>query len=135
MRWGKFRWGIYHNRWSDLVQRLEAAGVPSQDVTRRRLTLSSVDSATGWFDKDFSTSTIEMVLIPRASSHLATAVGSYVRTDFLGLCIAGIEEGDEILHTRDGEAIYYEVKAVREIPHGNTLSHREADLTLLPMWT
>jgi len=131
MRWGRFRWGTYNNAWNDLMQRLEAVGVGSQDVTRRRLKLGAQDSVTGWYKPSYSTSTVEMVIIPRASTQTATAAGTYVRTDCLGLSAAGLEEGDELL---TGHGVYYEVKATRDVYIGDSFHHRESDLTILPMW-
>jgi len=72
---------------------------------------------------------IDLILIPKGSTRMALAAGTYVRSDALGLTSDGLEEGDEVLTEDD---VYYEVEATREITLGDSFSHREVDLTKLP---
>lgn len=127
MRWGHFRWGVYRNDWDRLLKVL--SGVASHDITLRKLVLADRDSTTGWRIKSYTESTIEGAVIPRASSSEALKAGTFVRSDALLLTAAGVAKGSEIKDEFDN---YYEVKAVRPIPIGDSFSHRECDLTLLP---
>lgn len=102
----------------------------SCDVTRRRLVLGARDTFTGWRAKTWTETTIEGILLPRSSQHIATSIGTYVRSDSLFMTMDGLEEGDEVL-TATGQ--YYEVHGCREHYIGDSFSHRECDLTLLPM--
>jgi len=96
----------------------------------RKLQLGVRDSVTGWYDKYYAPDvTIEMLIISRGTSSYAIAVGSYVRLDALGLTADEIRIGDEV----EQEATYYEVKAIRDHRIANSFSHRECDLTQLPM--
>lgn len=100
------------------------------EVTRRKLLLGAADSETKWYAKSFIESTIEMLIIPRAATSLATAAGTYVRTDAVGLTCDGVEEGDEIL---SASGVYYEVKATREHWVADSFMYRECDLVMLPL--
>jgi len=129
MRWGYFRWGVFRDDWDTLLKVFE--GVASHDVTRRRLVLGDTrDSITGWYPRSFTETTVEGVLIPRASSHLALKAGTYVRTDALFLTADGFEEGDEL---EDGFSKFWEVKAIREISIGDSFRNRECDLSSIPL--
>jgi len=130
-RIGYFRIGMGKhaiNQWTTLLKQFE--GVATCEVTRRRLMLLTQDTTTGWYDKDYEDSTSKGLLIPRAASDVALAVGTYVRLDYLYKTADPFEEGDEI---RDAKGSYYEVKAVRPHYIGDNFFHRECDLTLLPM--
>jgi len=129
MRWGYFRWGSFRDDWDSILAVFE--DVASRDVTRRKLVLGDTrDSTTGWYPKSFTEDTVEGILIPKTSSHLALKAGTYVRTDGLLLTAAGFDEGDEV---KDAVGNYWEIKAVREVRNGNSFSHRECDLTFLPL--
>lgn len=130
-QWGYFRWGVKNNRFDTMIKVFENRG--SCNVTRRKLSLSARDSITGWRDKSWSEDTVKGVFFPRGTSPIVLPVGTYVRADGLLIVVAGFSKGDEVL-TPDGK--YWEVKAIRE--HSFTLdnfSHRELDLTYLPMHT
>lgn len=100
------------------------------EVTRRKLQLSATrDSITGWYTKEWVTSTIEMLIMPRTSSFVSAVFGTYARTDFIGFTQDGVEIGDEI---QQGE-YYYEVKDHRPQRIADSFSHREVDLTVLPL--
>lgn len=130
-RCGYFRCGVYRPDWDRLVKRVESlAGSISMDVTRRKLILGEQDGAIGWYAKDYVESTAEGLLIPRSAAHIAVAAGSYVRLEYLFLTADPLDEGDEI-KTVDGE--HYEVKTVRLHMLGDSFSHRECDLTYLPL--
>lgn len=119
---------VYRDDWDRILKVFE--GVASRDLTRRRLSLGTRDSTTGWYSKSFTEDTVEGVLIPKASSHLALRVGTYVRTDALLLTADCFEEGDEL---EDAFGKYWEVKAVRYVSVGDSFSHRECDLARLPL--
>jgi len=131
MRWGYFRWGVRNSIFDDMVNTFENQG--SCDVTRRKLSLGARDSTTGWRAKSFAEDTVKAIFIPRGSTQMALQVGTYVRSDALLVVCAGFSEGDEV-KTPDGK--YWEVKAIREhrITPDN-FSHRELDLTYLPLHT
>ncbi len=99
-------------------------------VTRRRLALTTRDTTTGWRRKTWTNHSVEGILLPKGSQRLATQVGTYVRTDALFMTMDSLLEGEEI-ETRTGQ--FYEVHAPREYYVGDSFSHRECDLTLLPM--
>lgn len=131
MRWGYFRWGVRNTIFDDMVKAFENQG--SCDVTRRKLSLGARDSTTGWRAKSFTEDTVKAIFIPRGSTQMALQAGTYVRSDALLVVCAGFSEGDEA-KTPDNK--YWEVKAVRE--HRVTpdnFSHRELDLTYLPLHT
>ena len=119
---------VYRDDWDRILKVFE--DVASRDLTRRRLSLGTRDSTTGWYTKSFTEDTHEGVLIPKASSHLALRIGTYVRTDALLLTADCFEEGDE---EKDAFEKYWEVKAVREVANGDSFSHRECDLARLPL--
>lgn len=102
----------------------------SLDVTRRKLTLGSPDSVTGWYSKSYTESTIEMMIIPRAASDIASAAGVYVRLDAVGLTCDGVDIGDEI---KTASNVYYEVKATKEHWVADSFMYRECDLVQLPL--
>jgi len=124
------RVGVYRpDDWDTLLKVFE--GIASRDITRRRLVLGDTrDSITGWYPRSFTETTVEGVLIPRASSHLALKAGTYVRTQGLLLTADGFEECDEV---KGGLSKYWEVKAVRDIPNGDSFSHRECDLSSMSL--
>lgn len=125
------RVNVYRPDWDRIIQRVERlAGPVTTDVTRRRLWLGSQDSVTGWYSKNFADETVEMVIIPRSATRLALTVGVYVRLDAVGLTADAVKAGDE---TKTDGNEYYEVKGVKEHFIGDSFSHRECDLTLLPL--
>lgn len=127
---GYFRCGVYRDEWGPLVNGF--SDVASLNVTWRSLQLDSPpDTTTGWYTKSFpQEETIEMIITERGSSLAGLPVGTYVRTDALGLTIDPVCAGDEIKK----DSRYYEVEAVREkyAVGGDSLAYRECDLTFLP---
>jgi len=131
---GSFRLGVIEDYWDTIVDTLEAAGGEddSLEVTRRRLILHATrDSTTGWYDKDYVESTIDMVIAGRAQSHLVTRLGTYMRGDYAGFTCDPVLLGDEV---KKGMSTFYEVKTVEEVyDTGGHFLFRKCDLTLLPM--
>lgn len=100
------------------------------EVTRRKLGLSAArDTVTGWYTKEFTPSTIEMLIMPRTSSFVSAVFGTYARTDFIGFTQDGVVIGDEVLLGSN----YYEVKSTRPQRIADSFSHREVDMTFLPL--
>jgi len=99
----------------------------SLQVTRQKLVLGDRDATTGWYSKDYTETTKEMIVIAKGSTTSALPSGVYVRTDALGLTTDGFNEGDKI---QKGN-VTYEVKATREHVIGESFWFRECDLTLL----
>jgi len=130
-QWDYFRWDVKNTVFDDMVNAFEGHG--SCDVTRRKLSLGARDSVTGWRAKSWTEDTVKAIYIPRGSTQLALKAGTYVRSQALLIVCAGFSEGDEV-ETQDGK--YWEVKAIREFWLAqNNFSHRELDLTLLPLHT
>lgn len=130
-KWGYFRWGVKNTLFEDLIASFKGSG--SCTVTRRKLSLGERDSTTGWRAKSYTEDTISAVYFPRGSTQMTLKAGTYVRADALLICIDGLAEGNEV-KTPDNK--YWEVKAVREFYRKmNDLSHREVDLTYLPLHT
>jgi hypothetical protein len=102
----------------------------SSEVTLRTLQLVSADSVTGWYTKNYSESTIDMIIVSKGTQQLLIGTGTYVRLDRLGFCIDPVYEGDQI---EDSVGGHYEVEAVREHWLLDSLVYREVDLTLLPL--
>jgi len=105
------------------------SGVTSIDVTLRSLTVgnnASRDDETGWRDKSFSESTIEMIVISRGANTLHLVPGLYAQTDAVGRTRDYAKLGDEI---KTAAGVYYKVKSVRDNYVGDLLWHRDCDLT------
>jgi len=131
-RFGYSRFDVYVPNWDRMLQRLKAVGGISADVTRRALELGTRNSTTGWRAKTYTESTIEGVLIPRSSGQIASAAGTYVRTDALFITADGLWSDEEL---EDTHGKFWKVVAVRDFCFGDSFSHRECDLTYLPMHT
>ena len=113
-----------------ILKRFESAR-GSCDVTRRALTLGTRDTITGWRAKNYSETTIKMVIIPRGATSSAVAAGTYVRLDAVGLTATSVNEGDEI---KTSKSVYYEVKTRREhCLTPDTVEYYENDLTKLSL--
>jgi len=120
---------VYIDNFSPLLAKLESLGTVSCALTRRYLTLGTRDANSGWRDKEWTEIDVEGAMIPKTSQQTATKVGTYVRNDYLLLTQDGFREGDEL---EDEAGQYFEVKGTREHMLGDSFSHREVDLTLLP---
>lgn len=105
--------------------------VVSFNVTRRALTLGSRDGSTGWRAITFTPSTIEMIIQPRGSPFMHLLPGAFAREDAVGRTADTVEVGDQIL---DSFGTYYEVKAIKGWPIGDSLVYRDCDLAELPLW-
>lgn len=82
------------------------------EVTRRLLWLSDRDAWTGWRARNWSTSTIDMVIVKRGSRSLAHIAGVYPVLDAVGLTADAVVRGDQIL---DKNGDYWDVESVE--PH------------------
>jgi len=100
------------------------------DVTRRKLQLGTRNSTTGWYDKNYAESTIEMIIQTRGATHFPLPAGVYVRLDAVGLSVDPVEINDEIKTSSD---VYYEVKGVKPHWWADSFIYRECDLTELPL--
>jgi len=103
----------------------------SFEVTRRKLQLGTRDSVTGWYARNFTESTIEMIIVDRGATQIRLPAGAYVRLDAWGGTADPVVEGDQI-RTEAGK--YYEVKAVKEVwGPGDNFVRRDCDLSSLPL--
>ena len=110
----------------NLVQGFKKTGDP--DVTHRALVLGDRDGVTGWRQKTFSESPIEMIIVPQAATHLMKLAGVFVRLDAVGVSDEeDLEVGDEI---EDADGNFWEIKTVRDHEYGDV---RVCDLTKLPL--
>jgi hypothetical protein len=101
------------------------------DVTRRKLQLGTRDPTTGWYDKNYAESTIDMVFQKGNATVMNLPGGAYVRVDKIGMTLNPVEQSDEIKTQANR---YYEVKAVEPVyaPADNFL-YRDCGLVYLPM--
>lgn len=127
------RCNVYRDDGDRLIQTFENVAGISCNVTRRYLYLGSRDSTTGWYSKNYDVEiTVKGAFIPRAASHLATMAGTYVKLDAILFTVDVLKEDEEI-ETESG--VFYEVKTVKlhYAVGGDSFSHRECGLTLLPL--
>lgn len=116
--------------WNSLVRVFERTW-GSMDVTRRAITFYNRDSTTGWRLPTYSTSTIKMLIIPRGSTKMIKAAGTYPLTDAVGLTNTAVADMDQVL----ANSIYYEIKAVEEIySTPDTVEYYRCNLNKLPLW-
>lgn len=101
----------------------------SFDVTLYTLQLGSRDSTTGWYQKNYSTSTITMPIVSRAAAHTPLPPGVHVRLDAVGLTQDPVYEGDEIKNAADQ---FYQVETIQPHYFGDSFWFRECQLTMLP---
>jgi len=128
-RLGYFRLGVFDNTWDELVRTVEGSGAVSLDATRFRLMLFGRDATTGWYEKAYEETAIEIIVLTKASQQLALKCGTYVIGDVLGLTVDVLREGDRL---RVGNK-YYEVKTVNEHYLGDSFCRRDCELRLLPL--
>lgn len=128
MRWGHFRWGVYRPDWDNiLLPSLKGSDV-SFNVTRRQLSLGDADATTGWYVKEWTESTIEMVIQPRGGVNIGLPPGIFARLDAVGLTAAPVLVAEEI----EDAGVFYEVKTVKPYSIGDSFMYRECQLTELP---
>jgi len=106
------------------------SGVSSIDVTLWSLSLGDRDTVTGWREKSFSESTIEMIVLSRSVTAMHLVPGMYARLDAVGRTRDTLEIGDEI---ETAANVYYEVKTIRNNYVGDLLWFRDCDLAELPL--
>lgn len=88
-RFGYARFSVYRPDFERLVKKVESQlGGLSLDVTRRALTLGVRDSTTGWYAKEYTESTIEMLIFTKGTTPSLLPPGSYVRYDALGITLS-----------------------------------------------
>jgi len=104
--------------------------VLTANVTRRALTLGSADSITGWYDKSYSETTLDIIIRPKGSTLMMLGMGLYAKHDITGFTSDGILEGDEI---RDSNGVYYTVEQVEEEWILDSFSHYVCALTKEPL--
>jgi hypothetical protein len=101
----------------------------SFDVTLYTLQLGSRDTTTGWYAKNYASSTITMLTQDKAATQNALPPGVYVRNDKAGLTQDPVAEGDQV-KLSNGD--YFEIETVREHWRGDSFDFYECQLTLLP---
>jgi len=105
-------------------------GNPNFEVTRSALSFGDRDSTTGWYAKNYTNSTVKMIIIQKESQSMALSMGYWVSLDALGLTITQMEVYDIVT---DAFGRQWEVKTVKPIPIGNTIRHFACDLKELPL--
>jgi len=109
---------------------LVLSAVLSAEVTRRTLVLGSEDSVTGWFQKSWSDSTIDMIILPSGSQFMHLLPGAYARYDAVGRTQDPVFVGDQI---KDGSR-YFEVREVKPWYLLNSFMYRDCQLAELPLY-
>ena len=128
MHVGCFRVGVHNDLWDQMKTVLMHRGT-DYNVTRRRLTLGVMNDTTGWYEKNWSETTIEMIIIPKNAYSQAVAAGVVVKNDAAGLTADVVVEGDEIYVNNT----YYKVNTVQFDYDGDNFIKRTADLTRLSL--
>ena len=132
MRCGYSRCGVYTDDYETLESALESSGfAASLEVTRRKLTLGSQDSTTGWFKKDYENSTIDMIMPGESAVSRLLGPGTFVDLTKTGFTQDVVAEGDQI---ETKAHVFYEVKTVIEEPVGDSFSHRICALKRIPLY-
>ena len=97
-------------------------------VTHRPLSLGSQDSTTGWYDKNFSSETIDMFIQSKNATPRQLPSGLFVGYEHAGRTPDPVWEGDEIQKGSD----FYEIKTVLPADIANSFLWRDCSLTYLP---
>lgn len=105
-------------------------GNPSFEVTRSKLKLGGRDTTTGWYDKYYRASKINMLIIQKEAQTLALQLGHWVSLDALGLTATQVEVYDLV---KDEFGRTWEIKTVKPIVVGNTIKYFACDLKELPL--
>jgi len=106
-------------------------GNPSFDVTHSALLLGDRDTTTGWYSKNYSESTIQMIIIQKESQSMALKMGYYVNLDALGLTIDTVKVYDLITDIFNRT---WEVESVKPIIVGDTVKYFKCDLKEMPLY-
>ena len=130
-RFGYARFGVYRDDFNSSIKALAKNLGVSLDVTLHSLELGAADPTTGWFDENFSPSTIPMLIIPKSSQKFAISLGSYVRTDALGLTQDVVKRRSRV---EQSDGTLYLVTAVRDFDVGDSFDHRKCDLEKLELY-
>lgn len=101
-------------------------GVTTWNVTRSKLVLGDQDATTGWYEKLYYDSTIEMVIATKSTATIAHAVGAYVKLDAVGFANSYVKNGDVIT---DSYGNYWLVRTVQPMYAGDKLKFYQCDLT------
>lgn len=100
------------------------------EVTRSALSFGDRDATTGWYAKNYTDSTIKMMLIPKEASKMALQLGYWVSLDALGLTADAVDVYDLIKDKFDRT---WEVKTVKPVIVGDAVRHFACDLKELPL--
>lgn len=105
----------------------------SANVTLSTLTIGpGQDSMTGWWDRNYATSTITMFIIPKAANQTVLRTGLLVLHEAVGITKDTVREGDKIT---DAAGNVYLVAAVRDHTILDEFMFNEVQLQLLPRAT
>jgi len=120
------------NRYFKQIKKtFERSSNASFEVTRSALSFGERDPVTGWYEKNYTESTIDMIIITRDAQKEALQLGCWVNLDALGLTDSQVEVGDLI--TDDSDTVW-EVKAVKPIKIGDKVKFFKCDLKELPLY-
>jgi len=106
-------------------------GTPNFEVTHSTLLLGDRDTTTGWYIKNYSESTIQMIIIQKESQSMALKMGYYVNLDALGLTIIPVKVYDLIT---DSFNRTWEVESVKPITVGDMVKYFKCDLKEMPLY-
>lgn len=118
------------NLFANMKRAVESLGL-SVDQTRYAIAFGSRDSTNGWRAVTHSTSTIEMLIVPRAVATTVLGAGVYARHDLTGWTLTAVVEGDMV---KDADNNYYEVLSVKKVQVGNMLFFYECGLAKMPLY-
>lgn len=106
---------------------------PSFLVTAYRLTLGEYDSVTGVPARQFTSTTVSIVIGTKGSPIMFQGGMHYARTDALGITNADLDEGDFLKDSYSTTDInYWYVSARRPVVVGNVFVAYELDLAHAP---
>jgi hypothetical protein len=98
-------------------------------VTLKTLSLGTANSTTGHYLETYSEgTTIEMLIVTRATQNTLIGIGCYVRRDALGFTRSVVAVGDAVVQ---GSLVYF-ISAVRPHAVGDALVTYEVDLIYQP---
>jgi hypothetical protein len=96
----------------------------SASVTRRALSLGAQDSITGWFDKDYTDTTIKGSMQPQGASVSFLPCGNYAKYPHTFFTEYVVHEGDQIV---DADLTVYELNTVVKWSWNNKFSHYQCE--------